>query len=86
MNCRIVDAICYHNFAQAPRVLVSFQLKEAHFFEKNEKIVTLVTLTYFFIHTYPCFYLILNNQTLAWLTARYVSLRTQSEFLVLKSA
>ena len=41
MNCRIVGTICQHNFAQAQRVLVSFQRKEAHLFEKNEKIVTL---------------------------------------------
>ena len=35
MNCRIVDAICQHNFAQAQRVLVSFQRKKARYLEKN---------------------------------------------------
>ena len=58
MNCRIVGAICQHNFAQAQRALVSFQRKEAHYFEKNEKIVT---LTNFIIHPCPCFHLILNK-------------------------
>ena len=47
MNCRIVGAICQHNFAQAQTVLVSFLRKEAHYFEKNEKIVT---LTNYFIY------------------------------------
>ena len=51
MNCRVVGAICQHNFAQSQRVLVSFQRKEAHL-KKNEKIVS---LTNYFIHTYPCF-------------------------------
>ena len=41
MNCRIVGAIFQHNFAQAQEVLVSFQRKQAHFFEKSERIVTL---------------------------------------------
>ena len=51
MNCRIVGAICQHNFAQAQTVLVSFQRKEAHYFEKeNERIVT---LTNYFIHSRP---------------------------------
>ena len=54
MNCRIVGAICQHNLAQAQRVLVSFQRKKAHYFEKNEKIVT---LTNNFIHPCPCFHL-----------------------------
>ena len=40
MNCRIVGAICQHNFAQAQTVLVSFQRKEAHYLEKNEMVVT----------------------------------------------
>ena len=35
MNCRIVDAICQHNFAQAQRVLISFQQKEAQYFENK---------------------------------------------------
>ena len=55
MNCRIVGAIWQHNFSS---VLVSFQRKEAHCFEKNEKIVT---LTNYFIHPCPCFHLILNK-------------------------
>ena len=54
MNCRIVDAICQHNFAQAKTVLVSFQRKKAHYFEKSEEIVT---LTNYFTHTFRCFYL-----------------------------
>ena len=58
MNCRIVGAICQHHFGQTQRVLVSFQRKEAHYFQKNEKIVT---LTNYFIHTYPSFHLILNK-------------------------
>ena len=37
MNCRIVGAICEHNFAQAQTVLVSFQRKEAHYFEKMKR-------------------------------------------------
>ena len=37
MNCRTVGAICQQNFAQAQRVLVSFQRKEAHYFEKKMK-------------------------------------------------
>ena len=44
MNCRIVGAIWQHNFAQAQTVLVSFQGKKAHYFEKSEKIVTLSML------------------------------------------
>ena len=53
MNCRIVGAICRHNFPQAQRVLISFQRKKAHYFEKkNEKIVT---STNYFIHPCPCF-------------------------------
>ena len=28
MNCRIVGAVCQHNFAQAQTVLVSFQRKK----------------------------------------------------------
>ena len=49
MNCRIVGAICQHTFAQAQTVLVRFQRKEGHYFEKNEKIVT---LTNYFIHPF----------------------------------
>ena len=37
MDCRIVGAIRQHNFAQAQTVLVSFQQKEAHYFEKKMK-------------------------------------------------
>ena len=37
MNCRIVGTICEHIFAQAQRVLVSFQQKNAHCFEKKIK-------------------------------------------------
>ena len=40
MNCRIVGAIFQHNFAQTERVLMSFQRKEAHYCQKNVKIVT----------------------------------------------
>ena len=58
MNRRIVGAICQNNFAQALTVLISFQRKEAHCFEIKEKIVT---LTNYFIHRRPCFYLILNK-------------------------
>ena len=36
MNCRIVDAICQHNFVQTQTVLVSFQRKEALFFLKKK--------------------------------------------------
>ena len=55
MNCRIVGAICQHNFAQALRVLVSFQCNESHFFEKkNGKIVTLTN----FFHTYVPMFLL----------------------------
>ena len=36
MNCRIVGATCQHYFAQAQRVLVSFQQKRAYYFEKNK--------------------------------------------------
>ena len=57
MNCRIVGAICQHNFAQVHIVLVSYQQKEAHYFGKNEKIVT---STNYFIHPCPCFHLIFN--------------------------
>ena len=53
-----VGAIFQHNFAQAQRVLISFQQKEAHYFERNEKIVT---LTKYFKHPCPCFHLILNK-------------------------
>ena len=49
MNCRIVGAICPHNFAQVHIVLVCFPRKEAHYFGKSEKIVT---STNYFIH--PC--------------------------------
>ena len=52
MNCRIVGAICQHNFAQAQTVLVSFQRKMAYYFENGEKIVT---LTNYYIHPCPCF-------------------------------
>ena len=55
MNCRIVGAICQHNFAQTQAVLVSFQRKEAHYLEK------IVTLTKYFIHPCPCFHLMLNK-------------------------
>ena len=56
MNCRIVGAICQHNFAPAQTVLFSFQRKEAHYLKKkNEKIVALAN---YFIHPYPCFHLI----------------------------
>ena len=51
MNRRIVGAICQHNFAQAQRVLVSFQRIKAHYFEKNEKIVTL-TILYILVHIF----------------------------------
>ena len=44
MNCRIVGAICQHNFAKAQTVFISFQRKEARYFEKNEKIVILTIL------------------------------------------
>ena len=47
MNCRIVSAISQHNFVHAQTVLVSFQGKKAHYFEKSKKIVT---LTNYFIH------------------------------------
>ena len=57
MNCRVVGAICQHNFAQAQTVLVSFQRKKAHYFEKSEKIVTLTL----FLHPCPCFHLKLNK-------------------------
>ena len=62
MNCGIVGAICQHNFSQAQTVLVSFQRKKAHYFEKSEKIVT---LTNYFIHPCQCFHLnkILLNKT-----------------------
>ena len=58
MNCRIVGAICQHNFAQAQTVLVSFQRKKKHYFEKSEKIVT---STNYFIHPCQCFHLTLNK-------------------------
>ena len=48
MNCRIVGAICQHIFAQTQTVLVSFQRKEAHYFEKKMKRY-LVTLTILYI-------------------------------------
>ena len=51
MNCRIVGAICQHNFAQAQTDLVSFQRKRAQYFEKSKKIVT---LTNCFITEYDC--------------------------------
>ena len=51
-NCRP------HLPTQFCSVLVSFQRKEAHYFEKNEKIVT---LTNYFIHPFPCFHLKLNK-------------------------
>ena len=44
--------------AQAQRVLVSFQRKEAHFFEKNEKIVTLTNFFYTYV---PMFLLNINK-------------------------
>ena len=47
MDCRIVGAICKHNFPQTQKGLVSFQRKEAHFFEK---VIETVTLTNFFIY------------------------------------
>ena len=49
MNCRLVGAICQHNFAQAQTVLAIFQQKNAHYFEKSEKIVTL-TILYILAH------------------------------------
>ena len=61
MNCRIVGAICQHNFAQAQTVLVSFQRKKAHYFVKSEKIVPLTT---YFIHPCLCFQLTLNKNPL----------------------
>ena len=59
MKCRIVSAVCQHNYAQVQRVS-SFPTQKTSFFflEKNEKIVT---LSNFFVQTYPCFYLILNK-------------------------
>ena len=36
MNCRMIGAICQHNFAQAQRVLISFQRKEAHYLKKKK--------------------------------------------------
>ena len=44
MKSRIVCAICQHNFVQAQRVLDSFQLKEAHYFEKSVKIYSYINL------------------------------------------
>ena len=58
MNCRIVGAICQHNFAQAQTVWSVFNEKKAHYFEKSQKIVT---LTNYFIHSCPCFHLTLNK-------------------------
>ena len=52
------DAICQHNFAQAQTVLVSFQQKKAHYFDKNEKIVA---LTNCFIHPVLYIHLTLNK-------------------------
>ena len=58
MNCKIVGAICQHNFAPTQTVLVSFQRKEARYFEKTKKIVT---WTNYFMRSCPCFHLILNK-------------------------
>ena len=41
MNCKIVGAICQGNFAQAQRVLTSFERKKLIVLKKNENIVTL---------------------------------------------
>ena len=56
MNCKIVGAIWQNNFAQTQRVLVSFQRQEAHYCEKNAKIVTSTNYP-----SLPCFHLILNK-------------------------
>ena len=58
MNSRIVGTTCQHNFAQVQRVLVSFQRKEANFFKKNKKIVTLTNFFYTYV---PMFYVVLNK-------------------------
>ena len=58
MNCRIVGAICQKNFSRAQTVLLSFQRKKAHYFEKSEKIATLPN---YFTHPCPCFHLTLKK-------------------------
>ena len=57
MNCRIVGAICQHNFAQTQTVLVSFQRKKSSLFWKkwNDSYIN------YFIHPCPCFHLTLNK-------------------------
>ena len=49
MNCRTVGTICQHNFAQAQTVLVSFQRKKAHRFEKKV-IDSYITILYILAH------------------------------------
>ena len=58
MNCRIVGAICQHNFDPAQIILVSSQQKEGYYFVKNVKIVT---LSNYCMHPCPCFQLVLNE-------------------------
>ena len=49
MNCRIVGAICQHNFAQTQRVLISYQQKKAHYFEKMK--IVILTILYILAKT-----------------------------------